>query len=99
MRKQIGNPQAALTALLEGKVRLVEQSHLPHECLRLLLSGNRLAMQPFELRLVIERVDLTEAPLQKNLDHAIALGRMVRRSISSFAGDWIGRRFTVEQRD
>ena len=49
---------ASVAALLESKMRFVQQADLSHKGLRLLLAGNRLAMQPLKFWLVVKRVDL-----------------------------------------
>ena len=54
--------------------------------MRLLVAGHRLAVQPFQLRLVVERIDLAQAALQEDLDRPLGLGRMMRRRIGRCTG-------------
>ena len=54
MRKQIGNPEAALAALFEIEKRLVEQADLAEKHVGLLFAFELLAMMLVEARLVVE---------------------------------------------
>ena len=53
-------------------------------------------MQAVELRLGIERIDLAESALQKNLDDPLGPRGMVRRRIGGFAGNGRCRAITTE---
>jgi len=86
VRKKIGHPQAAVAALLEGKVRLVEPADLAHEPHGPFVAGDRLAVQLLQGRLVVEGIDLAQTALQENLYRTLCLGRMMRKQVGRCAG-------------
>jgi hypothetical protein len=77
--KEVRNPQAALPSLLELEMRLVHQADFAHESLGARFAGHRLAVILDQLGLVVERVDLAQSSLQKNLHHSICFRRVVWR--------------------
>jgi hypothetical protein len=98
VRKQVRNPQSAFAALLELEVRLVQQPHLAHEGHRLLVAGHGFAVQLFEARLVVERIDLAEPALQEDLNRPLRFGGMMRRRIGGLAGNCGGLHLARQER-
>jgi hypothetical protein len=66
----------------------MQKSDPSHEGLRLFVPRHSLAMQLFQLRLVIERIYLAQAALEKNLDRPLRWRRVVWRRIGGVGRYW-----------
>jgi hypothetical protein len=64
--------------LPEREGRLHQVAGLAEERVRLALAGHRLAVQPRQFGLVVERVDVADAAGAEHLDDALRLGLVVR---------------------
>src|SRR6185503_12040747 len=78
VRKQVGNPEAAAASLAERPVRAMQETDLAEEGVRILARGHGFAVVGRQLRFVIERVDLTEAALQEDLNYVLCSGTIMR---------------------
>lgn len=92
MGKQLRDPQSALATLLEFPVGLAQEPHLPEKNVGAHVADERLAMQPFELRLVVERIDLAEAPAEKDVNGPFGFGKVMRQQGRSGIGKGRGGR-------
>ena len=87
VREQVGDPQAALAAALEGVVRLVEPPHLAEERVGLAEAlGHVLAVVLLQLGLVVERVDLAQAAAEEDVDDVPGLRLEVRAGTARRVG-------------
>ena len=79
VRKEIAHPLAALTILLELPLGADDPALALLAAAALGLHVDRLAVEAVELRLVVERVDLARPAIHEEEDHALGLGREMRR--------------------
>jgi hypothetical protein len=88
--KQLRNPEAAFASLLKLPVTFTKPPNLPEKHVRPLVTDQRFAMQSFQLRLVIKRVDLAEASTRHDVDHAFGPRFVMRPRNGSLARHRVG---------
>ncbi len=79
VRKQLADPLPALPVPAEGERTLHQSAGLAEECVNLALAGEFLAVVLFEVRLVVERIDVTDAAGAEDLHDTANPGNGVRR--------------------
>src|SRR4051812_5966952 len=98
MGKQLRDPLARLAVLLEAPFRADDPPLALCATATFGFDLYRLAVEGIHLRLVVERVDMAWSAIHEQEDHALGLGRVMRRLGSEWIGEGVFiRRCGVEE--